>query len=233
VQLLIGNGVSHYKILWCQEKFSDYGGELRYVHDKTGGVIAHWRLTEQERLGARIIRETDRHDCERCDTCFSEVHHWAPHALFKDEAWKWPTSYLCQACHRLWHCTINGRKVIARPQYELQAVEGCCEHCKRGSDEVDVFTHHWAPKQLFADWDKWPVAHLCFDCIVEWRSVMLNKQAVIDPRVVAIAKEQCGIEIEEPEDDYYPVWDKGLAAFLMAIEADLEEANNFRLQRSK
>lgn len=41
--------------------------------------------------------------CARCGaTDGTELHHWAPHAVFEDADW-WPTNYLCRQCHRFWH----------------------------------------------------------------------------------------------------------------------------------
>src|SRR5262249_34922671 len=105
----------------------------------------------------------------------------------------------------------------------LEQGEGYCEHCKRSDYEVAVYQHHWAPKQLFEDWKKWPTSNLCFDCIVEWHSVMRNKRKIIDQQIVAVAEEQCGIEVETEDEDYYPIKHNMLDAWLIAIEAELEE----------
>jgi hypothetical protein len=37
-----------------------------------------------------------------------ELHHWAPKALFGDEAEVWPQDFLCRSCHIRWHQTMNG-----------------------------------------------------------------------------------------------------------------------------
>jgi len=44
--------------------------------------------------------------CEVCDANEGELHHWAPQYLFQD-AEKWPTSYLCRACHNRWHDLVT------------------------------------------------------------------------------------------------------------------------------
>lgn len=49
--------------------------------------------------------------CRRCRAFGVEVHHWAPRAVFGDEADKWPTDALCTACHREWHARMNARTV--------------------------------------------------------------------------------------------------------------------------
>lgn len=203
VILIQRNGASQYKILWCQTTYHDYNGNVCYVHD-VPKPIAHDKLTEDERVNARIIRvswSTSRFSCDRCgNSTETETHHWAPHKLFSD-ANDWPTSDLCVECHRVWHRTINRRRVVGKSQDYLEDVERYCDHCKRGAHEVNVYKHYWAPKKLFVDWEEWPASNLCFDCIVKWRSVMYRKRDMIDPEIVAEAKEQCGIEVEvEPEE---------------------------------
>jgi hypothetical protein len=42
-----------------------------------------------------------------------------------------------------------------------------CERC--GHPEVEL--HHWAPRALFDDADKWPTAHLCRTCHRRWHVV--------------------------------------------------------------
>jgi hypothetical protein len=44
-----------------------------------------------------------RHTCEVCGSEGAESHHWAPWAIFGDEANRWPQSYLCPKCHTRWH----------------------------------------------------------------------------------------------------------------------------------
>ena len=44
--------------------------------------------------------------CVACGARGAEVHHWAPRALFGDEADSWPTDMLCPTCHERWHKTL-------------------------------------------------------------------------------------------------------------------------------
>jgi hypothetical protein len=45
--------------------------------------------------------------CEHCGSSGgSQLHHWAPRALFPD-ADRWPTGWLCSACHSHWHVTTR------------------------------------------------------------------------------------------------------------------------------
>lgn len=49
----------------------------------------------------------DRHTCEVCGHNGAQNHHWAPWALFGEEAESWPQSYLCQTCHTRWHQVVT------------------------------------------------------------------------------------------------------------------------------
>ena len=40
--------------------------------------------------------------CEVCGKVGTELHHWAPRAVFKDEADNWPTGWLCPEHHKEW-----------------------------------------------------------------------------------------------------------------------------------
>ncbi|MGH9280201.1 MAG: hypothetical protein ACRD12_19135 [Acidimicrobiales bacterium] len=38
-----------------------------------------------------------------CGSFGTELHHWAPTAVFGPEATLWPTAQLCPDCHAEWH----------------------------------------------------------------------------------------------------------------------------------
>ena len=45
--------------------------------------------------------------CEHCGSHDgTQLHHWAPRSMF-DDAHRWPMSYLCPPCHRLWHQVVT------------------------------------------------------------------------------------------------------------------------------
>lgn len=44
--------------------------------------------------------------CARCKANGTQLHHWAPKALFED-AETWPQDYLCKKCHDRWHLTLT------------------------------------------------------------------------------------------------------------------------------
>lgn len=56
-----------------------------------------------ETLGA----QAEARQCEVCGAGHAQRHHWAPWYLFGDEAERWPTSLLCQACHTRWHQLVT------------------------------------------------------------------------------------------------------------------------------
>ena len=45
--------------------------------------------------------------CQVCGAWGTELHHWAPRALFGIEADHWPTAWLCVPHHAEWHKRIN------------------------------------------------------------------------------------------------------------------------------
>ena len=53
--------------------------------------------------------------CAKCGQRGAEEHHWAPKAIFGDDADKWPTDYLCVKCHNEWHEKMN-RNVLQLEQ---------------------------------------------------------------------------------------------------------------------
>lgn len=53
-----------------------------------------------------IVYDNRKEHCERCGTLGAENHHWAPSYKFSDSH-RWPTSWLCQSCHREWHLTMD------------------------------------------------------------------------------------------------------------------------------
>jgi hypothetical protein len=47
--------------------------------------------------------------CVRCGGFGTELHHFAPRALFgQEEADLWPTAWLCSGCHDYWHRMMKG-----------------------------------------------------------------------------------------------------------------------------
>jgi len=64
------------------------------------------------------------HPCARCGAFNGvERQHWAPQAIF-DDAWSWPTSWLCVGCHRLWHQAMRDAKGVSLPPDQRRRLPG-------------------------------------------------------------------------------------------------------------
>jgi hypothetical protein len=63
----------------------------------------------QEQLPIGIDDRMGRPPCTRCGAFGTELHHFAPRAVFgKEEADLWPTAWLCSGCHDYWHRMMKG-----------------------------------------------------------------------------------------------------------------------------
>ena len=68
-------------------------------------------LGERSADGLPIVLDerTSRPPCARCGAFGTELHHFAPRAIFGgDEAEMWPTAWLCPDCHDYWHRMMKG-----------------------------------------------------------------------------------------------------------------------------
>ncbi len=66
-------------------------------------------VLESKSLDVEDIPIVDFSCGERCAKCGSrgtELHHWAPRAIF-DDADDWPMDYLCKPCHDAWHRVMS------------------------------------------------------------------------------------------------------------------------------
>lgn len=98
---------------WGIRKLVNQAGKTMYPYVceacglQTQRYVSH---SEAKRLGQEpehINARFPRPQCEVCKTEGAELHHWAPYAIFGDEASRWPTSYLCPACHDRWHRLVG------------------------------------------------------------------------------------------------------------------------------
>ena len=72
------------------------------------------------------------------------------------------------------------RRVLTRTEHRIERGEPvstdrfvACEVC---GSVGDTELHHWAPYHLFGiDADKWPTAHLCRSCHVQWHKAVTPK----------------------------------------------------------
>jgi hypothetical protein len=58
-------------------------------------------------LYVKVFDESETTACEKCGRLGAEEHHWMPRHLSPDECDKWPTGFLCQGCHSVWHDTVT------------------------------------------------------------------------------------------------------------------------------
>ncbi len=96
------------------------------IHVYTGCQICHANLEGGRWHPAGNIDVTvlpvgmDRHlegpPCQVCGEFGTELHHWAPTAIFGLEASAWPTAYLCTACHQEWHRRMEVYRAGQPPQ---------------------------------------------------------------------------------------------------------------------
>lgn len=105
---------------WCPH-FNKYTGRLiqrdggiqikDYCPDCNQVLSGAKKATKLLRLTLPIFRDNRVDPDTPCDRCgvieFLQCHHWAPRALFGEDAETWPTSDLCQDCHCLWHRTVT------------------------------------------------------------------------------------------------------------------------------
>lgn len=62
-----------------------------------------------DELPVVLDERLSRPPCIRCGAFGTELHHFAPRAIFgKDEAELWPTAWLCTGCHDFWHRMMKG-----------------------------------------------------------------------------------------------------------------------------
>lgn len=58
----------------------------------------------------------DNPPCQVCGSFGTEVHHWAPAAVFGAESALWPTALLCPDCHSEWHRRMEEYYAARSPQ---------------------------------------------------------------------------------------------------------------------
>ncbi len=112
VRYIAVNGSSQYRPRCCAN------------HRPVTYSIKHSVLTQEERVNALRMESRDyslppedheeshrapNSPCADCGAPETELHHWAPRALFGDEADQWPTTNLCSRCHARWHQMLKIR----------------------------------------------------------------------------------------------------------------------------
>jgi len=101
--------------LWELRSLVNAGGHHTYpwVCRHCGRVLFFEKKSDVINAGltpAPIGPRCSRPVCAVCGHEGAERHHWAPSAVFGDEANRWPTSFLCQQHHAQWHRLMKGRQ---------------------------------------------------------------------------------------------------------------------------
>lgn len=98
---------------WIVKKLVNSGGATTYPYF-CGTCGLKTQLCERKAVVAKLdyvpeeVQPTrPRPNCEVCGAEGAERHHWAPTAIFGEEAERWPKSYLCPACHARWHRLVT------------------------------------------------------------------------------------------------------------------------------
>lgn len=97
---------------------TDYGRRMVWMTcpdcgHREGSPLGKKKLKEMGRSMDELrIANSGAESVEECERCGSgedvQYHHWAPRHLFgREEADRWPGSYLCQPCHATWHRIVT------------------------------------------------------------------------------------------------------------------------------
>lgn len=80
------------------DRFNPFGGNMWIDSDQV-----YRYLTKTEVLTLPVLSEPLTSRCAKCGSRGTELHHWAPKAVFGEDSDKWPQDYLCKPCHDEWH----------------------------------------------------------------------------------------------------------------------------------
>lgn len=103
----------------------DQGSELLALHARNGAIHVYTgcrrchanmeggRFHPAENIDVTVLPvgtdlRVDNPPCQVCGSFGTELHHWAPSAVFgRESAALWPTAHLCRDCHAEWHHRIE------------------------------------------------------------------------------------------------------------------------------
>ena len=106
---IFGNGSLNF--VWVCDgcrRFNPEGTGTLYIPKET--VQQH--LTPEQIAALPKIMPALETRCAHCGNRATELHHWAPKAIFgAEEAGRWPMDYLCKTCHDLWHYKVTPQLV--------------------------------------------------------------------------------------------------------------------------
>lgn len=117
VRLTAANGATH--AMWrCETCGRNTAGTPDKQVPFVGRTeLLRWRVVVEDLPPVTDYRSTE-HPCVVCGRTETELHHFAPRAVFDTEADNWPTAWLCSGpdgCHARWHklVTPNMRRAKA------------------------------------------------------------------------------------------------------------------------
>jgi hypothetical protein len=109
---LFANGSENF--LWVCSKCNrrnPTGGNQFYIPS----ALVREHVNEAQVASLPIIMPALRDRCARCGGRNTELHHWAPKAIFgADESERWPCDMLCTDCHAQWHRMVTPQLVDPR-----------------------------------------------------------------------------------------------------------------------
>lgn len=97
---------------WQVRRFVNDGGQVTYplvchCGNRARIMVPKELVVALELETPELARQWLMPKCDVCSTEGAQQHHWAPWAIFGDEADRWPQSFLCQACHDRWHQLVT------------------------------------------------------------------------------------------------------------------------------
>jgi hypothetical protein len=107
-----------------------------------------------------------------CGACRAKAQRACPHRMVEPMVtWRRNgTPDLVRICQHCGH-KLGGIKLTAIPDWQARNVwrdyRNQAEPCQRCGAPVSEY-HHWAPRSLFDDYEKWPGDWLCPECHTLW-----------------------------------------------------------------
>jgi len=81
------------------------------------------------------------------------------------------------------HADYTPEQIASMPIYRVNTCWSCkgagCQHCTCAhcGSQDGTELHHWAPRHLFDDSDRWPTSPLCRDCHRLWHATVTPNMA--------------------------------------------------------
>lgn len=107
-----GTPLFPYYCLECGHVLQQYASRKKSeIYARSNGVLKRVYTATERKVLRGDVDVSELEHMKPCAVCGAagdtELHHWAPVHLFGDEAFAWPTSYLCKTCHVRWHQMVT------------------------------------------------------------------------------------------------------------------------------